>query len=142
MPDIEVIIRKGTSADGVSQTEASSSATGEAQVNKKEKGKTSVQQGAINTALLQVGKQMVSQGISQYAELSGDYYTAGALNAVSSIGADVATIAVGGVAGAVAVAGKYALQFATSFVQQARLTQEHQFTVERLGQISTKGSRY
>lgn len=142
MPDIEVIIRKGTSADGVSQTEESSSATGESQVNKKEKGKTSVQQGAVNAAIIQVGKQMLSQGINQYAELTGDYYTAGVLNAASSIGADIATIAIGGVAGAIAVAGKYTLQFATSFVQQTRLTQEHKYTIERLGDISTKGSRY
>jgi len=142
MPDIEVIIRKGTSADGVSQTEASSSATGESQVNNKEKGKTSVQQGAVNAAIIQVGKQMLSQGINQYAELTGDYYTAGVLNAASSIGADVATIAIGGVPGAIAVAGEYALQFATSFVQQTRLTQEHKYTIERLGDISTKGSRY
>lgn len=142
MPDIEVVIRKGTSADGVSQTEASSSATGEAQVNKKEKGKRSVQQGAINTALIQVGKQMVSQGINQYANLTGNYAATEGLNAVTSIGADIATIAVGGVAGAIAVAGKYAIQFASSFVDNARKLEEHNFTVERLGRISTKGSRY
>jgi len=142
MPDIEVIIRKGTSADGVSQTEASSSATGEAQVNKKEKGKTSVQQGAINTALLQVGQQMVSQGINQYANLTGDYVSSETLNAITSIGSDIATIAVGGPAGVVAVAGKYAIQFATAFAEQSRKIQEHNFTKERLGRISTGGSRY
>lgn len=142
MPDIEVVIRKGTSADGVSQTEASSSATGEAQVNKKEKGKRSVQQGAINTALIQVGQQMVSQGINQYANLTGNYASVEGLNAITNIGSDIATIAVGGVAGAVAVAGKYAIQFATAFAEQARKIEEHNFTKERLGRISTGGSRY
>lgn len=140
MPDIEVVIRKGTSADGVSQTQASS--TAETQAKPNAKGKRSVQQGAINAALIQVGKQMVSQGIQQFGNLTGNYAAIEGLNAVTSIGADIATIAVGGVAGAVAVAGKYAIQFATSFADNARKREEHNFTVERLGRISTKGSRY
>ena len=142
MPDIEVIIRKGTSADGVSQTPESSSAVGETQVNRSEKGKRNLQQEAVNAALVQLGKQMVSQGIQQYANLTGDYYSAEVLSAVTSIGGDIATIAIGGPAGAIAVAGKYALQFASSFGDNLRKQQEHTFTVERLGQISTRGSRY
>ena len=141
MPDIEVIIRKGSGADGNLQTQEASS-VGEQQVNKSEKGKSSLQQDAINTALIQLGQQMVSQGINQYANLTGDYYSAEVLNAVTNIGSDIATIAAGGVAGAVAVAGKYAIQFATSFVEHSRKIQEHNFTKERLGQISIKGSRY
>jgi len=85
---------------------------------------------------------MVLQGANQFANLTGNYASLEGLNAVTSIGADVATIAVGGVAGAVAVAGKYAIQFASSFADNARKREEHNFTVERLGRISTKGSRY
>jgi len=140
MPDIEVIIRKGTSAEGVSQTQASS--TSQTQSRPSAKGKKNVQQEAVNAALIQVGQQMVLQGANQFANLTGNYASLEGLNAVTSIGADVATIAVGGVAGAVAVAGKYAIQFASSFADNARKREEHNFTVERLGRISTKGSRY
>jgi len=85
---------------------------------------------------------MVSQGINQYANLTGDYVSSETLNAITSIGSDIATIAVGGPAGVVAVAGKYAIQFATAFAEQSRKLQEHNFTKERLGRISTGGSRY
>lgn len=141
MPDIEVIIRKGTSADGVSQTAASSS-VGEAQVNGREKGKKSLTQNAVNAALIQVGKQALNQGLQMYADLSGDYYSNEVINSFASLATDAALIYTAGPVGAIAVAGKYALQITKSFADNYRNQQEHNFTVERLGQISTRGSRY
>lgn len=141
MPDIEVVVRKSKGVEGALQT-SEAQATGESNVDTNEKGKTNTTQKAVNGALLQVGKTLMNQGISQYGNLTGNYYASEVINAVTSIGTDLATIAVAGPAGAVLVAGKYAVQMISSGVDQARKTQEHNYTIERLGQISTKGSRY
>lgn len=141
MPDIEVIVRKAKGVEGALQT-SEAQATGESNVNGQEKGKKNIQQEAVNAAILQVGKQLMTQSINQFGNLTGNYYANEVLNAVTNIGTDLATIAIGGPAGAVLVAGKYATQLITSSVEQARKTQEHEFTRERLGQISIKGSRY
>lgn len=140
MPDIEVIIRKAEGVEGAAQT--SQAQTGQKTANKKEKGKKPTEAELANAAILQVGKQLISQGINQYGDLTGNYYANEALNAITSIGADLVTIAVGGVAGAIYVAGKNVMQIVQSQAQQFRKIQEHEFTRERLGQISIKGSRY
>lgn len=141
MPDIEVVIRKGISAEGVAINEASAP-TGESEISGEEQGKKDLQKQAVNGALIQVGKSIISQGINQYGDLTGNYYASDVINAVTNIGSDLATLALAGPAGAVLVAGKYAIQAISSSVNQARKTQEHNFSVERLGRISTKGSRY
>lgn len=141
MPDIEVVIRKGMSAEGVAVNEASSP-TGESQVSGEEQGKRNLQKEAVNGALIQVGKTIISQGINQYGNLTGNYYASEVINAVTNIGSDLATLATAGPAGWVLIAGKYAVQSIASSVSHARKVQDHNFSVERLGRISTKGSRY
>lgn len=142
MPDIEVIIRKGTSADGVSQTEASSSAAGEAQVSSAEGGRTSVQQDAVSLALIEYGKQVIRQMPQAYANLTGDYYSAEVIQSAATIFTDLAIVYKTGGVGAVYVAGKYALQIGNGFINDFRKKEEHNFTRERLGRISMRGSRY
>jgi hypothetical protein len=140
MASIEIIVRKGQASSDTLQDQQSP--TGEKPINKDEKGKTDTTQKAVNGALIQVGKQFISQGINQYSNLSGDYATAEAINFITTIAADVATIAAAGPAGAIYVAGKYALQLATSGISQYRKEQEHAIVLQRLGQISVRGSRY
>jgi hypothetical protein len=141
MPNIEVVIRKGQGGEGTAVTEASSP-TGESQVSGKEQGKVDATKRAVNGALLQVGKQVLSQGIAQYGNLTGDYATSRAVSDIMSIGTDIATIAAAGPAGAIYVAGKYAVQLATTAINQRNAIREHEFTLTKVGQISTKGSRY
>jgi hypothetical protein len=140
MPDIEVIVRKAEGVAGAAQTRADQ--TGERNANKREKGKKNKEQEAVNAAIIQVGKQVISRGISQYGNLTGSYSTQRNIDAVLTIGADIGTIAVGGPAGAVLVAAKYAIELATSFVNQEIAIREHDFQLRRLGDISIKGSRY
>ena len=142
MPDIEVVIRKASGAAGALQTEEAQAPTGERSPSRKEKGKTDTTQKAINGAIIQVGKQVLSRGISQYGNLTGNYATQRTIDAITSIGADIATIAIAGPAGAILVAGKYAVDLASSLIDYNLKVREHDFQIRRLGDISTKGSRY
>ena len=138
--DIKIVIKKGDTPEGTSpsgQTEIAAADT-----SKKEGGKPSVQMQAVNAALVQVGKQMIMTGINKYGDLSGDYASVRNINTVMSIGADIATIYVAGPVGAVLVAGKYVNQFASSIADHAVAVREHEFQLQRLGNISKKGSRY
>jgi uncharacterized protein YaaW (UPF0174 family) len=92
-------------------------------------------------ALISVGKQVLTQGVTQYAALSGNYAAAETFNAVLSIGADVATLAIGPV-GWVTVGTKTALNLANSFVKQTIAVRNIELQQSRAGIISTKGSRY
>jgi hypothetical protein len=142
MPDIQITISKSQVSEGTLTDQDATPSTGEKKPSKSEKGKTNTTQKAVNGALIQVGKQMISQGINQYSNLTGDYTTAETINFITTLGADIATVAAAGPAGAVYVAGKYAIQLATSSINQFRKEQEHAINLQRLGDISVKGSRY
>jgi len=112
------------------------------QVTRKEPGKSTVQNQAVNTALINVGKQGLKQGIQQYADLTGNYAFSETVNDVLSIGADIGTIAVGGFVGAVFVAGKYAVNITNSVIGLKRETDNILLAQQRAGMLSTEGSRY
>ena len=139
--DIKIVIKKGDTPEGTSPSGQTESVAA-AETPKKEEGKPNVQMQAVNAAVIQVGKQMLMTGLSKYGDLTGDYATTRNINAVMSIGADIATIAVAGPAGAVLVAGKYVNQFISSSVEQFKAVREHEFQLQRMGTISKKGSRY
>lgn len=138
--DIRIVIKKGESGEGTAPTTQSQVAT--AQTGKKEAGKTNVQQDAINAALIQVGKQMIMTTAQKFGDLTGNYAAVRTMNQVMSFGADALTIYATGGVGAIFVAGKYAVQAVTRELDHFRNVQEHEFNVQRLGTISTKGSRY
>jgi hypothetical protein len=107
----------------------------------REAGKPSVKSKAMTVALISVGKQVLTQGVTQYAALSGNYAAAETFNAVLSIGADVAMLAMGPV-GVVAVVSKTALNLFSSSVKQTIAVRNIELQQSRAGIISTKGSRY
>lgn len=107
----------------------------------REPGKSTIQNQAVNVALINAGKQMLTQGIQQYADLTGNYSMAQAFDTVMSIGADAALLATGPV-GWIAVGAKYALNISNSFVQQKKTLREIELMQQRAGYISTQGSRY
>ena len=137
--DIKIVIKKGDTQEGTSPSQEQ---VASAKPNKKEEGKPDTTQGAVNAAIIQVGKQMLMTGFQKFGDLSGNYAAVRNVNAVMSVAADVMTIAAAGPVGAVYVAGKYANQLMTAGIDHMRNVQEHEFNVQRLGTISTKGSRY
>lgn len=134
MPEIDIIIKKSESGQGQAPTP-------QAPQSDREPGKSTLQNQAVNAALISAGKQIMLQGINQYAELSGNYAMAESINATLSIGADVALLATGPV-GTIAVASKYLLNVGNALVGQTRARQDVALARERAGAISTKGSRY
>lgn len=118
--------------------------TGESQpeqITKREAGKPTVQNQAVNSALISAGKQVLTQGVQQYADLTGNYVAAENFETLMSIGADVAMLSTGPV-GWIAVGTKYALNIANSVVKQTKADRELEFQRRRAGYISIQGSRY
>jgi len=138
MPEpIEILIKKGQTADDTTPE----SGVGEAPAAK-EQGKASIQQKAMNAALIGAGKQLLTNSIREYGNITGDYLTVEAISTILSFGADIATIAIGGPVGAIYVGSKYLIQIGS---QQAALynnNQELNRMRDRMGIIATRGSRY
>lgn len=139
MPDIEVVIRKDTQ-EGTAPSDAT--AVGEKKPNKKEPGITDLEKKAIAGALIQVGQQAIMTGVSQYGNLTGDYSTQRAISGMIGLAGDALTAVKLGPVGAIYVAGKYALEIAMTQIEMSNRLREHEFTRQRLGTVSTKGSRY
>jgi hypothetical protein len=131
---IKIAIEKDTTAEGVAPDYKKEGAV--------EPGKVSTQQRAVNTALIGAGKQVLSQGIKQYGNITGDYAMVNAIDNVISIGSDVAMIAVGGVVGIIAVVAKHGLQAANLAITTMQSNRNIDLVRERAGLISVKGSRY
>jgi triphosphoribosyl-dephospho-CoA synthetase len=138
--DIKIVIKKGEAGDGTAPTNN----TGVASVQnaKSEQGKADIQTQAVNAAIIQISKQALMTGVQQYGNLTGNYASVRTLNTVMSIASDVLIIAKAGPVGAIYVAGKYASQILTQEITHFRNVQEHEFNTRKLGEISTKGSRY
>ena len=97
---------------------------------------------ALNTAMLQIGKQAINKGVSTYFSISGNSTTERQVNDATSLAVDVASIAAGGVAGVAFVVAKHAMEIGTSHINQVRDTFETEKRNVLLGKISTKGSRF
>lgn len=110
-------------------------------ITSRELGKPSLQNEAVNVALISSGKQVLTQGISQYADFTGDYTTSQTFNSVMSIGADLLTLATGPI-GWIAVGTKTALNITESIFKQQDAIRSLEFIKQRAGYISTQGSRY
>lgn len=104
--------------------------------------KTSAAKQAINAALINAGKQAIQQGFNSYVEISGDYNLQRNVNLGTNIAADVLMIAKGGPVGAIAVATKYALNAANTYVAVKKENQQTEYNKKLMGQISREGSRY
>jgi hypothetical protein len=138
--NIEILIRKSQTADG---TAPSTEISGEEVVSKeKEQGKPSVAQSAVNTAIINAGKQAMMQGIKHYGTLTGNYQLERQMNMMLGLTADMLMIAKGGPVGVIAVATRHALSIANSVVEQRVSDREQALAIQRAGEISLKASRY
>lgn len=137
--NIEIVIRKQQQGEGTMPTEMSS----EAEVSTSaEQGKPSVTQNAVNTAIINAGKQAMMQGIKHYGTLTGNYQVERQINEIIGVGADILMIAKGGPVGVIAVATRHALNITQSIVQQRVADRENNLAIQRAGELSLKASRY
>lgn len=106
-----------------------------------EQGKMSVQTSAVVTALISSGKQIISQSINEYGNITGDYMMAESIDTALSIGADLLMIAKGGIVGTIAVATKHATNIFRSEVRTDRARRDIDLNRELLGSIYINGGR-
>ena len=138
---VTVIVKSGD-ATGTGEQQDSSNVPTTNKSQPGQSGSNSLAKGAINTALIQASRQVLSQGINVYTEISGDTATSRQLNSAASIGSDVLMVAKGGIIGIGAVVAKHAN---TALTSEIRARKENLETSKRnalLGEISKKGSRY
>ena len=132
MPEpIEIVIRK-----------TQETSTQETTKKKKDtKGKEDIQRKAINTALINAGKQLASYGVSQYGNLTGNTIRQRQIDDTLQIGSYIAQIVAGGWIGAIAVG----VQLTTSAVNNATATrkanQQAELLYQRSGNITLNGGR-
>jgi len=107
-----------------------------------DKEKESIQSGAVTTALIHAGTQMITSTINQYGDLTGDYVTANAITDITNIAADMAMIARGGAVGVIAVIARKSIQAGQIALQTARANREAEFLRQRMGNITINDGRY
>lgn len=127
---IEIVIRKTQETSTQPNTE-----------EKNKKGKENSKQKAINTALIQAGKQLASYGVSQYGNLTGNTIQQRQIDNALQIGSYIGQIAVGGWVGAIAVATQLTTQGINNFISTRKANQQAELLYERSGNITIDGGR-
>lgn len=107
-----------------------------------DKEKESIQSGAVTTALIHAGTQMITSTINQYGDLTGDYVTSNTIADITNIAADMAMIARGGAVGVIAVIARKSIQAGQIALQTARANREAEFLRQRMGNITINDGRY
>lgn len=131
MPEpIEIVIRK--------TTEQSTQPSGE---EKNKKGKENTKQKAINSALLQAGKQLASYGVSQYGNLTGNTIRQRQIDNALQVGSYIGQIAVGGWVGAIAVGVQLTTAGINNAITTRRANQQAELLYQRSGNITIDGGR-
>lgn len=95
----------------------------------------------MNTALFNAGKRIVSAGISQYGDLTGNTLMNKQLDTVTQLAGYVGEIIVGGWVGALSVATQIGTHGISNYAQRNRSNQEAQMLYERSGNITINGGR-
>lgn len=129
---IEIVIRKTGETSYQPQTPSVA--------QERTKGESATQK-AINTALVNAGKQIVSAGINQYGNLTGNTLMNKQLDSATQIAGYVGQIVAGGWVGAIAVAGQIGTSGISNYTQRQRSNQEAQMLYERSGNITINGGR-
>lgn len=123
------------------RVEKDQSVNGQAQLATKEPGKVDPRIKAINGALIQGAQRLVNTGIQHYGDITGDHDMNRYIEAITSIGADIATIAVGGPVGVVAVIGKYSAAGLDSVLNQISIRRNFEREKSRVGSFTNRGNR-
>lgn len=140
MPDLNIKISKDAASASSPENPAN---VGESELKPtEEQGKPSFTESAVGAAIVQTGKQLVLNGVSQFGNLTGNYQIERTIsNATRALG-DAVTVAKFGPAGAIYVGASYATDAINSFIELRNRNLDEEFRRQRVGMISTKGSRY
>ena len=111
-------------------------------VTRDEPGKLSVQDAAVNTALINTGKQIASMGLREYGNITGDMATVNMVDMALGFGSDILMVAAGGPVGLIAVGTKYTTQLISQSVAQYINDKNIDFMRSRMGMVAVRGSRY
>lgn len=130
MPEpIEIVIRK---------TQETSTQTKE---KKDTKGKEDTQRKAMNTALIQAGKQLASYGLSQYGNLTGNTIRQRQIDNTLQIGSYVGQILAGGWVGAIAVGVQLTTSVINNDIATRKANQQAELLYQRSGNSTLNGGR-
>ena len=127
---IEIVIRK--TQETSTQTESPK------QVKSSD---TSTTQKAVNTALVNAGKQLATYGFSQYGNLTGNTIAQRQMNNVSTLASYAMQIAVGGWVGAIAVGVQVGMGAISNFTETSKANQQSELLYQRSGNITIDGGR-
>lgn len=130
---IEIVIRK---TGGTAYQPSTSSY--QFQGRKQDKG---ILDDLMNTALFNAGKKIVSAGISQYGDLTGNTLMNKQLDTATQLAGYIGEIMVGGWVGVASVATQIGTQGISNFTQRHKSNQEAQMLYERSGNITINGGR-
>lgn len=128
---IEIVIKKTGETPYQPRVNLSSEATKSNSIIKK----------AVNTALVNAGKRVVSAGISQYGNLTGNTLMNKQLDTTTQLAGYVGEILVGGWIGAISVATQIGISGISNYTQRQKSNQEAQMLYERSGNITINGGR-
>lgn len=96
---------------------------------------------AVNTILIDSGKKILSKGIAQYGDLTGNYILQEQINLASQIAGYIGSIAVGGYVGMVSVGIDIGAKIVSEITSSRKETQNINLTKSILGDVSTRGGR-
>lgn len=128
---IEIVIKKTGETPYQPRVNLSSEATKSNSIIKK----------VVNTALVNAGKRVVSAGISQYGNLTGNTLMNKQLDTTTQLAGYVGEILVGGWIGAISVATQIGISGISNYTQRQKSNQEAQMLYERSGNITINGGR-
>ena len=129
---IEIVIRKSEETSYQAQTSPTTPKT-----NQKE----SVQQKAVNTALINAGKRFASYGVSQYGNLTGNTIQQRKIENALNIAGYVGEIAAGGWVGAISVASQLAISSMNNYIETNKSNLEAEMLLQRSGNATINGGR-
>ena len=107
----------------------------------KASGKESVLNKAVNVALVDAGKQIVSAGINQYGNITGNTLANKQLDSLTQVAGYATQILVGGWVGAISVATQIGIQSFSNSANVRKANQEAQLLYQRSGNATIDGGR-
>lgn len=131
MPEpIEIVIRK-------KREDSQEIITGE----KKEKKGESILDKAVTTALINAGKNIASNGISQFGNITGYTIAQRSIDNALNVAGYVGQIIAGGWVGAIAVGAQITTQAIANSIAVRKANQQAELLYQRSGNITIDGGR-
>lgn len=129
---IEIVIRKTQETSQQSQVGATPSS---------DKGQESISKKAVNTALVNAGKQLASYGIAQYGNLTGNTIRQRQIDNALNVAGYIGQIAVGGWVGAISVATQLTTNAISTIAEANKTNRQAEMLYQRSGNATINGGR-